>query len=136
MYSIIPLKPHERHWFRYWAYDTGYMGMQFFFWIIYWVEDGSINVHIWAMIMPIFGVLMIIKDGLAAMKRAIFIGIGMEVALWTAYLIAIRFKAGQLSGHSWPVIVLLVYMVMILVVSRHGLTRFDSIEALRHPRDH
>lgn len=144
MYSVVPFDWHEqrqrnsRIWPP-WSWDAALTMIQFFIWTGQWAggKNGQfLPVQYWALLLSIFGILTVARHGKAALGRAVFVVLSMESCLWAGYWLGNRvknLKPGQ--GRVWHVWALVVFVLLTLILLRHGVSAYDKIESKRRSQD-
>lgn len=140
MYSVVPFESHERRlrdsstlW-PYWSYDVYYFGAQFVLWVTHWTDPQgfkSVSVQMFALLLPSIGVLTVAYHGRAGVKRALYIVVIMECALWAAYWLSTFCKQSPIILF-W---VLVLSTLSIILFVPYNLVMMDKAAARRLPQE-
>jgi len=112
--------------------------MQFGIWAGHWVqpERTTHSVRFWAILLPIFGILVAVKHGKAAISRAVFVVLNMEICLWTGHFFGSEInKRTPISEQRWRIWALVVFVLLTLSLARYSLVAFEALDAKREPQD-
>ena len=118
------------------SYDVSLLTIQLYLWTYIWattqVDDGSISVKTWAMVLPVYGIVTVAYYGKAGLRRAVYLVVSMQVVLWTGHWLgsSIRDKPPRWLG--WAV---LVCGPAIIAFGFCGLAVFDRLEQKRRPKN-
>jgi hypothetical protein len=104
-------------------------------WLIHWCDPQGfkgVSVQMFALLLPIFGILTVAYHGMAGIKRAIFLVVVMECALWTAYWLAISIFKENLILLFW---LLVLSIVGIFSLFMYNLKVMAKTTAKRQPQE-
>jgi hypothetical protein len=142
MYSAVPIIAERQQDLQYifwtpWVYDAALLSAQLFLWTFVWALD-TLNkegrsVILYAALLPIFGILLVLKHGKKSLRRALSAVAGMESVLAMGYWLG-RKSQDLDRGRLWSTWVLWV-VIYLFVIMIYGARFMTQIHGMRKPSE-